>query len=167
MHLRVFLFANHDKLRSRRIGDIRCSKSWELHRLHTVMTFGDATHSKGDPQHCTLDFHKSPSVGENGESLTKRPSWLKRKNDVSPTSLKKYYNKKRESSRAQGARSFMNNQHLHPTISQKGIYILTICRKREGRRQVKNKSIICDGTTTLHHSQFNHKLWEMVQLIKV
>jgi hypothetical protein len=32
-------------------------------------------------------FHKSPSVGENGESLPKRPSWLK--NDVSSAFLKK------------------------------------------------------------------------------
>jgi len=26
---------------------------------------------------------------------------------------------------------------------------------------------VCEKTTTLHHSQFNHKLWVMVQLIKV
>jgi hypothetical protein len=67
MHPRVFLFANHDRLRSRRTGDIQCLKSWELHRLHTLVIFGDVTHSKGDPEHYTLDFHKSPSVGENGE----------------------------------------------------------------------------------------------------
>jgi hypothetical protein len=65
------------------------------------MTFSDATHSKGEPQHHTLDFHKSPSVGQNGESLTKRPSWLK--NDVSSALLKKEYYDKKESSRAQGA----------------------------------------------------------------
>jgi hypothetical protein len=51
--------------------------------------FSDATHSKEDPQHYTLDFHESPSVGENGESLTTRPPWLKRKNDVSSALLKK------------------------------------------------------------------------------
>jgi hypothetical protein len=40
-------------------------------------------------------FHKSPSVGENGESLPKRPSWLK--NDVSSAFLKKeYYDKKKK-----------------------------------------------------------------------
>jgi hypothetical protein len=43
---------------------------------------GDVTHSKGDPQHYTLDFHKSPSVGENDESLTTRPSWLKKENKM-------------------------------------------------------------------------------------
>jgi hypothetical protein len=58
------------------------------------MTFGGVTHSKGDPQHHTLDFYKSPSVVENGESHTKRPSWLK--NDVSSALLKKYYDKKRK-----------------------------------------------------------------------
>ena len=30
----------------------------------------------------------------------------------------------------------------------------------------ENKTTICDGTTTLHHSQFNHKLWVMMQSIK-
>ena len=83
MHLWVFLFANHDRLKSRIIGDIRCSKSWVLHRLQTVMTFGDATHSKGDPQHYTLDFHKSPSVGENGESHQK--AMLVKKNHHEPS----------------------------------------------------------------------------------
>jgi hypothetical protein len=46
-------------------------------------------HSKKDPQNYTLDFHESPSVGENGESLNTRPSWLRRKNDVSFALLKK------------------------------------------------------------------------------
>ena len=43
-------------------------KTWELHRLHTLMIFSDGTHLKGDPQHSTLDFHKSPSEGEDGEN---------------------------------------------------------------------------------------------------
>ena len=53
---------------------------------------------------------------------------------------------------------------LHTWFSQK-----SKCGENEREKvAVKWKtSIICDGTTTLHHSQFNQKLWEMVQLIKV
>jgi hypothetical protein len=43
-------------------------KTWKLHRLHALMIFSDGTHSKGDPQNCTLDFHESPSVGEDGDN---------------------------------------------------------------------------------------------------
>jgi hypothetical protein len=58
MHPWVFLFANHDRLRSRRIGDIQCLKSWELHPLHTLVIFDDVTHSKGDPNTTHLTFTK-------------------------------------------------------------------------------------------------------------
>ena len=61
---------------------------------------------------------KSKCGGEWWDSHQKAILVKKKKNDVSPALLKKeYYAKKRESSRAQGARSFMNNQHLHPAIS--------------------------------------------------
>jgi hypothetical protein len=40
-------------------------------------------------------------VGEDGENLTTRPSWLKRKNDVSSTLLKKGKERKKFGSLAQ------------------------------------------------------------------
>ena len=62
MHLRVFLCVNPFRLRSRRTWDIWCLKTWELHRLHTLMIFDDGTHSKRRPQHYTLDFYTKVQV---------------------------------------------------------------------------------------------------------
>jgi hypothetical protein len=79
IHLRVFLFANHDRLRSRRIGDIQCLKSWELHQLQTLVIFGDATHLKGDRTlHSWLSW-KSKCRGEWWESHHKATLVKKKK----------------------------------------------------------------------------------------
>ena len=56
MYLRVFLVANHFRLRLRRTRDVRCSRTWELHQLY-ILFFGDGTYSKGDPSIYTLDFY--------------------------------------------------------------------------------------------------------------
>jgi hypothetical protein len=55
MHLQVFLFANHDRLRSRRTG--RGHMMLEIMGAAPI-TFGDATHSKGDPNTTHLTFTK-------------------------------------------------------------------------------------------------------------
>ena len=62
MHLWVFLCVNSFRLRSRRIGDIRCLKTWEMYRLHTLMIFDDRTHPKRRPRHYTLDFYTKLQV---------------------------------------------------------------------------------------------------------
>jgi hypothetical protein len=41
-------------------GDRRCMKSWELHQLHILMTFGDRTPSRGDPN--TAHFYTKVQV---------------------------------------------------------------------------------------------------------
>ena len=60
------------------------------------MIFGDGTHSKGDPRHCTLDFYTKVQVwGEDGENLimtsihTKDHLGKKYNNDDSSILLKK------------------------------------------------------------------------------
>ena len=62
MHLRVFLFANHFRLRIKKHRDIQCLRTWEQHQLYALMFFGNGTHSKGDPQHCTLNFYTKVQV---------------------------------------------------------------------------------------------------------
>jgi hypothetical protein len=68
MHLRVFFVANPFRLRTRRTGDIRCLKPWGLHQLHTLMIFGNGTHSKGDPNPAHLTFTQSQSVWKDCEN---------------------------------------------------------------------------------------------------
>jgi hypothetical protein len=63
MHLQVFLFANHFRLKTRRTGDKRWLKTWELHPLYTMMFFGDGIHSRGDPDLAHLTFTQKSKCG--------------------------------------------------------------------------------------------------------
>ena len=102
MHLWVFLCANPFRLRTRRTRDIRCSRTQELHQLYTLMIFGDLTLSKGNPQHCTLDFYTKVQVWGRVVKIslqsfihTKGHSG-KKKSDVSSVLLQKKGNPKKE-----------------------------------------------------------------------
>jgi hypothetical protein len=103
MYLWVFLFANHFRLRTRRTGDKRCLKTWELHQLYTLIIVGDGTHLKRRPRHGTLDFYTKVQVWGRMVRVspqvpyTPKAILVKRnKNDVNSALLKKESQKKRD-----------------------------------------------------------------------
>ena len=58
-----------------------------------LMIFSDGTHSKGDPQHCTFDFHERPNMGEDGENPK---SSMHKNDDDDVSSILLYKKRKRE-----------------------------------------------------------------------
>ena len=132
MHLRVFLCVNLFRLRSRRTGDIRCLKTWEPHRLHTLMIFDDGTHSKRRPQHYTLDFHKSPSVGED----VKNPKSSMHKNDDDDVSsillLKREKKKRAKNDKKRKEKMIYIKEKKKKRSHKKGAPLLYLCHKAQG-----------------------------------